>query len=197
MIAETAFAKNRSMAVDREDRPKLDQWLDSPTLSVHYRRESSATADELWQAARQVSLADTALLGRLVRWRIPGLARDIGYDGLFREPPFVVLQEGERLLVSGLAGRIWTLRRDYPRLSSPEDFRSWSERGTARVVFAHWASEQPGGRGALASEVRVQAIGAQGRIGVAAVRPIVRSFGQLVSSDGISAAVARAERGTG
>ena len=121
------------MAVERDDRPELDEWLDSPTLTVRYRRESSASGDQLWQAAREVSLSDTALLGRLVRWRIPGLPREITYDGLFREPPFVVLKEGERMLVSGLAGRIWTLRRDYPRLSCAEDFLAWSERGTARV----------------------------------------------------------------
>jgi hypothetical protein len=185
------------VAVEHDDRPELDDWLDSPTLTVRYRRDSSATADELWRAAREVSLAETALLGRLVRWRIPGLAREITYDGLFREPPFVVLQEDERMLVSGLAGRIWTLRRDYPRLSSAEEFLAWSERGTARVVFAHWAAQRPGGGGALASEVRVQALGVQGQLGVAAVRPIVRSFGQLVGSDGIAAAVARAERPKG
>ena len=46
--------------------------------------------------------------------------------------------------VSGLCGRIWTLARDYPRLSGPEAFRDWDERGTVRVLFAHWAER---GRG--------------------------------------------------
>lgn len=174
--------------------PQLDEWMSDPALRVRHRRESSASADALWRAAREVPLSDTALLGRLVRWRIPGLARDATYDGLFREPPFVVLDEGERMLVAGLAGRIWTLRRDYPRLSSPDEFRSWSDGGTARVVFAHWSHELEDGRAVLASEVRVQPIGVQGRLGVAAVRPLVRSFQQLVGSDGISAAVRRAER---
>ncbi len=174
--------------------PQLDDWIENPTLTVRHRRESTASADALWRAAREVPLSDTALLGRLVRWRIPGLARDATYDELFREPPFVVLDEGERMLVAGLAGRIWTLRRDYPRLSSPDEFRDWDERGTARVVFAHWVQELDGERAALASEVRVEPIGAQGRIGIAAVRPLVRSFQQLVGSEGITAAVRRAER---
>jgi hypothetical protein len=162
--------------------PQLDEWIDDPALRVRHRRESTASADALWRAAREVSLSDT------------GLARDATYDGLFREPPFVVLETGERMLVSGLAGRIWTPRRDYPQLQTPDDFREWSQRGTARVVFAHWAQQLDDQRAALASEVRVQPIGAQGMIGVAAVRPLVRSFQQLVGSDGISAAVRRAER---
>jgi len=39
----------------------------------------------------------------------------------------------------------------------------------------------------------VQAVGAQGRFGVAAVRPLVAGFGALVGSEGIAAAVRRAE----
>ena len=174
--------------------PQLDEWIEDPAVRVRHRRESTASADALWRAATEVPLSDTALLGRLVRWRIPGLALDATYDGLFREPPFVILAQGERMLVSGLAGRIWTLRRDYPRLNTADEFRTWSEGGTARVVFAHWSQQLDDDRAILASEVRVQPIGMQGRIGVAAVRPLVRSFQQLVGSDGISAAVRRAER---
>ncbi len=69
------------------------------------------------------------------------------------------------------------------------------EGGTARVAFAHWAEDAAGGRGALASEARVKPIGVQGSIGVAAVRPIVRTFQHLVASEGIRAAVRRAEAG--
>ncbi|HEY3727964.1 MAG TPA: hypothetical protein VGL51_12370 [Solirubrobacteraceae bacterium] len=174
--------------------PDLDKWLPDATLRVKHRRESTASAERLWSAASSVPVGDTGLLGRLVRWRIPGLERGITFDALFREPPFTVLAEGEHSLVSGLVGRIWTLRRDYPELSSPEEFRDWSKRGTARVVFANWVEEAP--RGAvLASEARVQAVGNQGRVGVAAVRPLVRGFHNLVGSEGIAAAVRRAERG--
>jgi len=175
--------------------PKLDRWLPDVALRVSHRRESSASADELWEAARAIRLTDTALLGRLVRWRIPGLERDLSFDALFRQPPFLVLAEGERSLVSGLVGRIWTLRRDYPQLESAEEFETWTVGGTARVVLASWAETAPDGRGALASEARVQALGSQGRVGVAAVRPVVRAFQNLVGSEGIGAAVRRAERG--
>ena len=99
------------------------------------------------------------------------------------------------MLVSGLVGRIWTLRRDYPELTRPRSFRYWSEGGTAQVVIANWVEPANGDRTALASEgARVQAIGARGRIGVSAVRPLIRSFQNLVGSEGINAAVRRAEQ---
>lgn len=175
--------------------PDLDHWLAKPSMRVAYRRESDATPERLWDASRKVKLADARRLGRLVRWRIPGLAPDLTFDEMFRSPPFIVLAEDDgRALVSGLVGRIWTLRRDYPRLADPEEFRDWSTSGTARVLFANWIEDTDNGHGALESEVRVEAIGAQGRIGVAAVRPLVSAFGNLVASDGIAAAVRLAEQ---
>ncbi len=173
--------------------PDLDKWLAKPALRVVHRRESSVSAAELWQAAREVPLSDTARLGRLVRWRIPGLARGLVYDELFRRAPFIVLEEGDHALVSGLVGRIWTLRRDYPELGSPQEFADWSKGGTARVVIANWTEARNGGS-VLTAEARVEPVGAQGRLGVAAIRPVVRAFQSLVGSDGVSAAVRRAER---
>lgn len=173
--------------------PDLDKWLAKPALRVVHRRESRVPAAELWEAAREVRLAETAVLGRLVRWRIPGLARDLRYEELFRQSPFLALDEDEHALVSGLVGRIWTLRRDYPELGSPEEFAEWSQGGTARVVIANWAADRDGGGSVLTAEARVEPVGAQGRLGVAAVRPVVRGFQNLVGSDGINAAVRRAE----
>jgi hypothetical protein len=173
----------------------LDAWLPRPTIRVTHRRESSAPADDLWRAARAVRLADTSLLGRLVRWRIPGTTAELSFDELFRNPPFIVLDgDGDRALVSGLVGRIWTLRRDYPELATPEEFREWSVRGTARVVFANWVERAADGRAALASEARVEGLGTQGRVGVSAVRPLVSAFHHLIGSEGMEAAVRRAEQ---
>jgi hypothetical protein len=174
-------------------RPDLDEWLPQPVLRVEYRRESRADASQLWEAARTIKVSDTALLGRLVRLRIPGVAGSVRFDDLFRQPPFTVLEEGERWLVSGLVGRIWTLRRDYPQLATPADFREWSTPGTARVVFANWIDPEGDRSAALNAEIRVQPIGVQGRLGVGAVRPLVAAFGNLVGSEGIAAAVRRAE----
>ena len=105
-----------------------------------------------------------------------------------------MLEEGDLALVSGIVGRIWTLRRDYPQLRSADEFKAWSEGGTARVVFAHWAEEGADHQAALATEARVEPVGRRGRVGVAAVRPLVRAFQPLVGSEGITAAVSAAER---
>lgn len=172
----------------------LDHWLSSPTVRVAHRRESTAEADALWEAACEVGLNDAPVLGRLVRWRIPGLPPDLSFDGLFRHDPFLVLiGDHDRGLLSGLVGRIWTLRRDYPKLSSPEEFREWSSRGTARVLFANWTESLPAGGAVLRSEIRVHAIGAQARLGLTTLRPVIRAFQQLIASDGIEEAVRRAE----
>jgi hypothetical protein len=174
-------------------KPNLDRWLPEPGLQVVHRRESDADDQHLWRAARSLRLSDASLLGRLVRWRIPGTPAQETFDELFRRPPFTVLEEHDAALVSGLVGKIWTLRRDYPRLSEPEDYLEWSRRGTARVLFAHWVETADSGRAALTTEARVEAFGVQGRLGVRAVRPLVARFQHLIGSDGIEAAVRQAE----
>jgi hypothetical protein len=168
----------------------LDTWLPDPTIRVRHSRVSSAPPERLWDAARTVRLRDTRMLGRLVRWRIPDTPADISFDELFRRPPFMVLDEhADEALISGLVGRIWTLRRDYPVLGDPEQFRRWATPGTARVLFANWVEGTT-----LVSETRVEAFGVQGRLGVRAVGPLIRAFQGLVGSDGIEAAVRLAER---
>ena len=173
--------------------PNLDYWLAEPSVRVAHRRESSASSDQLWQAALKVRLGDTHLLGRLVRWRIPDLP-DCSFYELFSQQPFLPLSESDRSLLSGLVGRIWTLRRDYPSLANGEQFREWSMQGTAKVLFAHWVEDAADGRSALRSETRVEAFGAQGRVGLATVRPLIAGFQNLVASDAIAAAVREAER---
>jgi hypothetical protein len=164
-----------------------------PALLVRHSRASSAPRERLWEAARTVRLEDTRRLGRLVRWRIPGTPADIAFDELFRRPPFLVLEESEEALVSGIVGRIWTLRRDYPALESPEEFRAWSQPGTARVLFANWVEAGPAGENVLSSETRIEPFGVQGRLGVASVRPLIRGFQQLIVTDAMAIALRRAE----
>jgi hypothetical protein len=173
--------------------PDLDRWIESPILRVRHERSARVPSERLWEAALSVRLRDTGLLGRLVRWRIPGTEPELEYDRLFRSPPFTVLEERPGLLVSGLVGRIWTPQRDYPLLEDPDAFRDWRRRGTARVLIATWAAADGAGGGRLVSESRVDAFGPQGRLGLAAVRPLVAGFHGLVASDGIAAAVRLAE----
>jgi hypothetical protein len=173
----------------------LDSWLDRPVIRIHHQREADVEPAAMWSAARSVRLADTRALGRLIRLRIPGVQPEIAFDELFREPPFTVLYEDDGALVSGLVGRIWTIRRDYPVLSGPAEFRHWSTPGTVRVLFATWVETGSTGAATLVSETRVAAVDRRASFGLVAVRPLIAASHNLISSDGIDLAVKRAKRG--
>jgi hypothetical protein len=172
--------------------PDLDHWLDRPTVRIRHVRETDADPESLWAAAQAVRTSETRRLGRLLRLRIPGLPSDMSYNELFREPPFNVLYEDESALLSGVVGRIWTVRRDYPTLSEPDEFRRWSARGTVRVLFANWVEPVGSDRTALISETRVAAGDRFARLGLAAVRPLIVASHGLIASEGLELAVDRA-----
>jgi hypothetical protein len=174
-------------------RPDLDAWLADPAIRVCHRREAAVSEAELWEAARTVRVGDTRMLGRLLRWRIPGTPKSIPYDQLFRQPPFAVLDEDEGMLASGLVGRIWTLRRDYPTVAGADEFRSWSAPGTACVLFANWVEPAGSNGAALLSETRVRPTDRDGRVGIAAVRPLVTAFNSLIGREALDLAVTKAE----
>ena len=170
----------------------LDSWLPDPAIrTLHRRAARDATPDEVWDAAQEIRLDDTATLGRLVRWRIPGTAGDLTFRELFSRYPFIVLEEGERASVSGLCGRIWTLQRDYPRLTTADEFRAWDTRGTVKVAFAHWVDDD----GVLHSEARVAATDRFARLRLRALWTVVGRFERLIGAEPLSAAIRRAERG--
>jgi hypothetical protein len=171
---------------------RLDAWLGAPAVRTHHRRAAAASADALWQRATEVRLNETRSLGRLVRWRIPGLDPAITYHDLFRSYPFCVLEEDHHLLITGLCGRIWTLARDYPRLDGPPAFTGWDEPGTVRVLFGHWVEEaEPGS--ALISEARVAPTDRFARLQLRALWLIVSRFERVIGSEPLPLAVARAE----
>lgn len=173
----------------------LDRWLPEPAIRTHHRRASLVGPTQLWSAALTVRLSDTRLLGRLIRWRIPGTSADQSFDELFHTYPFTVLEEDEGLLISGLCGRIWTLARDYPDLAGPEAFRDWDRSGTVRVLFAHWVERGEGNEFELVSEARVQPVdsGAERRLRI--LWALIGPFEGLVGTDALKAAVQRAENG--
>jgi hypothetical protein len=173
--------------------PDLDAWLPDPAIRTCHRRVSRADPGALWEAAESVRLRDTRTLGRIVRWRIPGVPSQQTFGELFRAHPFTVLDEGERCLVSGLVGRIWTLERDYPRLEGPVAFREWDRGATARVLMAHWV--EPDERGsALVSESRVDAVDRRAALCVRALWTVVGRFERLIGGEALRAAVRRAEQ---
>lgn len=173
--------------------PPLDKWLPDPAVRTSHRRAAAAAPDALWSAALGLRLDETRALGRLIRWRIPGTPAGQSFGELFRSYPFTVLHDGERMLMSGLCGRIWTLARDYPELSGSDAFRDWDERGTVRVLFAHWV--EPDADGAtLVSEARVEPVDGAAAVRVRALWALVGPFERLVGSEALSAAVRKAEQ---
>ena len=174
---------------------RLDAWLASPGVRTHHRRAAAAAPADLWRCATSVRLDDTRTLGRLVRWRIPGLRPGLTYHELFRAYPFCVLEEDEHLLLTGLCGRIWTLARDYPRLDGPAAFRDWDEPGTVRVLFGHWVREAGDGRAELVSEARVEAVDRAAALRLRALWAVTGGFERLVGAEPLTLAAQAAERG--
>jgi len=174
--------------------PDLDAWLAEPSTRSFHRRVARADQDALWRAMGTVRLSDCRMLGRLVRWRIPGEPAQITFRDLLRRDPFSVLDEGERWSLSGLVGRIWTLRRDYPHLEDADAFRDWHRGGTAKVLFAHWVEPAGAGQSAVVSEVRVAVADLQGRVGLRLVRPLIASFEPLIGNEALALAARRAAR---
>jgi hypothetical protein len=171
----------------------LDEWLSDPTVRTLHSRTASASPDTLWRAAQSVRVSDTRVLGRVVRWRLPGTPGDATFAEIFRSYPFVVLDEGEHHLVSGLAGRIWTLARDYPRIASPEQFAAWDQPGTVRVLFAHGVMASDGGHSELVSEARVQPVDHRGAVRLRALWAVVGGFERLIGAEPLPVAARRAE----
>lgn len=175
--------------------PDLDEWLPDAQVRTSHRGSAEADPDRLWNAAETVRLQDAPVLGRAVRWRIPGTPSDLTFRDLFRDYPFTVIAEGTRWSVSGLCGRIWTLRRDYPHIEGEKDFMAWTEPDTVRVLLAHWIEEDGPGHSTLVSESRIQPVDGQARIRVRALWTLVGHFEPLIQGEALRSATERAEKG--
>lgn len=173
---------------------ELDAWLPKPEIRSRHWRESTADPDALWSAAQDVALDQTRSIGRLVRWRIPGVPSGQSFAGLLSNDPFTVLQEGERWSISGLCGRIWTIARDYPQLDGAQDFLDFDEPRCVRVLFAHWVQAAADGHSTLFSEARVQPTDRIATVRLRALWLVVRPFERLIGSEPLALAVTRAER---
>ena len=106
-----------------------------------------------------------------------------------------MLEQGERHLLAGLCGRIWTMARDYPRLAGPDDFARWDEPGTVRVLFGHWVRPAGGGCAELVSEARVAPVDRTAANRLRTLWKVVGPFERLVGAEAIVAATAISERG--
>jgi len=175
-------------------RPDLDRWLATPQVRTRHAREARAGVEELWRAAMEVRLRDCRLLGRLVSRRLGVADSSTSFAGLFSAAPFVLLEQGSTWTLSGLCGRIWTVRGELGRLAGPDAFREWDEAGTVRVLFAHWAQPLP--RGAmLHSEVRVSPVDRRAALRLAALEPFIAGVQSLIGREALALAVRRADAG--
>jgi hypothetical protein len=171
----------------------LDAWLADPQIRTNHRRSAAVEPAALWSAAEEVRLTDAPRLGRVLRWRIPGTPPDIRYGEVFRRYPFTVLDEGELWSISGLCGRVWGLRSDYPQLSGAQEFRDWREPGTVRIIFAHWIEASDGGGAELVSESRVEPVDRGARWRMRALWSALGRFEGLIGREALEAAVSRVE----
>jgi hypothetical protein len=173
----------------------LDAWLPDPEIVTRHQREARADPDALWDAARRVRLDQTRTLGRLVRWRIPGVPATQSFMQLLATDPFTVLEQGERHSISGLCGRIWTLQRDYAHLGGPDDFIAWDAPRTVRVLFAHWVTPGPGATSTLHSEARVAPTDTLAAVRLRALWLAVGPFERLIGAEGLAIAAEQAQDG--
>jgi hypothetical protein len=173
----------------------LDAWLPDPQVRTFHRRSAQAPAEALWHAAETVQVCEAPTLGRILRWRIPDTPRDLPFRDVFRRYPFTVLDEGERWSISGLCGKIWTLRRDYPRIASADEFAAWDRPDTVRVLFGHWV-EEDGGRATLVSETRIEPVDRRARLRTRGLWTALGRFERLIGGEALRVAARRAENGS-
>jgi hypothetical protein len=161
---------------------------------MRYARTSTATPDELWDAANDLRLADTRTMRRLIGWRLGRHApsADTTYRELFRSGIFTLLEERERVSVSGVAGRIWAPSGDYARFESGDEYREWSRPGMAKVALMTEVHEHEHGS-EIVSESRVLVQGGRARMVFRGFWAVVGPFGRYVGSEVLGTAVKRAE----
>jgi hypothetical protein len=157
-------------------------------------RTSHATPDELWDAALNVRLRDAPRLNRLIRWRLGNHAPspDVKFEEFFRTGIFMLLEEGERLSISGVAGKIWAPSGDYAQFETAGDYRQYRERGTAKVVLKNEVREHERGS-EIVSEARIWCADRRTQLIFRPFWAVVRPFARFVYSEGFGMAVKRAE----
>lgn len=173
---------------------QVQDWLPGCHARLHLARTSTATPGELWEAAQTVRLRDAPRLARLIRWRLgkhaPG--PDTTFEEFFRTGIFMLLEEGERLSISGVAGKIWAPSGDYAQFETAGEYREYRRRGTAKAVLKiHVCEHERGSQ--IVVEARFWCADRRTRLIFRPFWAVVHPFARLIYSEGFAVAVRRAE----
>jgi hypothetical protein len=173
---------------------EVQDWLPGCHARLHLARASHAAPDELWDAALNVRLRDAPRLNRVIRWRLGKHAPspDMKFEEFFRTGIFMLLEEGERLSISGVAGKIWAPSGDYAQFETAGDYRQYRERGTAKVVLKNEVREHERGS-EIVSEARIWCADRRTQLIFRPFWTVVRPLARFVHSEGFGVAVKRAE----
>ena len=172
----------------------IDDWLPGCHARLHQARASKASPDALWDAAETVRLRDAPRLNRLIRWRLGRHAPppETTFEEFFRTGIFMLLEEDDRRSVSGVAGRIWSPSGEYARFRTAAEYREYRRPGTAKVVLA--IEVRPHERGSqIVNEARIWCADRRTELIFRAFWAVVAPFARFVYTEGLAAAVRRAE----
>jgi hypothetical protein len=172
----------------------LDAWLPDPHARTRHVRSSPAPPERLWAAAEAVRVRDTATLRPLIMLRFgrDTPSPDTTFRELFRRHPFVLLEDGERRSISGLAGHIWSPRGGLAHLDAPDEYRAWDKPGTARVAVLNTVGARPGGGSEIVTETRVRCVDRRALLRFRPYWAVVGPFSRFIRIDLLAAAVRRA-----
>ena len=174
----------------------VQDWLPGSHARLQSARASTATPDKLWTAAQAIRLRDAPRLARLIRWRLGKHAPppDTTFEEFFRTGIFMLLEESDRLTISGVAGKIWAPSGDYAQFETAGDYRQYRERGTAKVVVKTDVREHERGS-EIVSEAHVWCADRRTQMIFRPYWAVVHPFAHFIYSDAFAAAVRRAEGG--
>jgi hypothetical protein len=172
----------------------IDDWLPGCHARLRHVRVSTADPATLWQAAEAIRLRDAPRLNRLIRWRLGKHAPspETTFEEFFRTGIFMLLEEGERLYISGVAGKIWAPSGDYAQFETAGEYREYRARGTAKVVLKVEVSEHEHGS-QIVTEARVWCADRRTQVIFRPFWAVVSPFARFIYSEGLARAVKRAE----
>jgi hypothetical protein len=130
----------------------------------------------------------------VIRWRLGRHAPppETTFEEFFRTGIFMLLEEGERLYISGVAGKIWAPSGEYAQFETAGEYREYRERGTAKVVAKTEVRDHERGS-QIVHEARVWCADRRTQLIFRTLWTVVRPFAHLIQSEAFAAAVRRAE----